>query len=141
MVAQMTTGSGATAATTAATAPKPKPKEWQGWTTVGANSSTAVLFQDSSLWLDLSSVVSVRITAHIGYVTGSSAITLQTSNSPDGPWSDVNATALGTEGKSVLVVSSLSENETYLARRYLRWSVGAGAADWEICFRLTYEVL
>ena len=135
-----TTGTAVTGGATAAAA-QPKHKEWQRWNTVGADASATVLYQDSSGWLDLSSVVSIRITSHIAYAGGSAGLTLQTSNSPDGPWSTVNATALDTVGKVVLVVSSLSSNETYKARRYLRWSVSGGSANWEICFRFTYEVL
>jgi len=127
--------------TAASTAAQSKPKEWQRWTTVGGSVTATKIYQDSSLWLDLSNTVAVRITAHISYVGGSAEITLQTSNSPDGPWTDVTSGDLDAVGKTVLAVSSESDNEPYPGRRYLRWMASGGAANWEICFRLMYEVM
>ena len=118
-----------------------KSKKWQPWATAGGSVAATEVFQDSSLWLDLSNTVAVRIAADISFVSGSAALTLETSNSADGPWSTVNSGGLTSVAKDVLVCSSASDDETYKVRRYLRWKCSGGAANWEICFRLQYEVL
>jgi hypothetical protein len=41
----------------------------------------------------------------------------------------------------IITFSSESASETYPLRRYLRWKATGSAADWSICFYLTYEPL
>jgi len=98
--------------------------------------------QDSGLWLDLVSCSRVRVWTQVSHRSpgGVSALRLQTSNTPDGPWSDIELEPSGnTVGTQVWTLSSESNDETYKFERYLRWNAGSTSGDWSICFRLFVE--
>jgi hypothetical protein len=119
---------------------KKKVTYMQKWATIGGGKSDVTVIQDSDGWVDMSAIVAMKLTCHVRNVTNGATITLQTSNSLDGPWTDVNPTGL-TTGTTVLTVSSEGPDETCLGRKYLRWTATGTGNNWEICFYLNYEVL
>jgi hypothetical protein len=126
---------------TAVTAKKKKKVTYmQKWATIGGGKSDVTVIQDSEGWVDMSAVVAMKLTCHVRSTSNGATITLQTSNSLDGPWTDVNGTGL-TDGTTVLTVSSEGPDETYLGRKYLRWTASGTGNNWQICFYLNYEVL
>jgi len=95
--------------------------------------------QESGLWLDLLDQLEIRAKAEISYINGASAyLAFFTSNSPGGPWTQVGTTTFSTPGRTVLVLSRRSDEESFKVERYVKWAM-AGSGVWEICFRLCVE--
>ncbi len=120
-----------------------KTRMWQDWTTLGHASGGGEVVQDSGLWLDFAQTVAVRMTVYIAYVDASTTrLVLETTNSPDGPWTELTSgSELNAANTHILVLSSESSDESYPLRRYLRLKATGSAANWEICFKVKYEPL
>lgn len=125
---------------TTTTAKKKKVIYMQKWTTIGGGKSDVIVYQDSDLWVDMSAIVAMKLTCHVRAVANGGKVTLETSNSLGGPWTEVNASGF-TTGTTVITVSSEGPDESYLGRKYLRWKAEGTGNNWQVCFYLHYEVL
>ena len=120
-----------------------KSKVWQDWFTGAGDAANSYIIQDSGLWLDLLRHIAVKVKLELIYTDASTTeLKFETSNTPTGPWTELNqAQEFNTVSTYVLTFSSESAEESRPLRRFLRWKATGSAANWSICFYLTYEPL
>lgn len=120
-----------------------KSKVWQDWFTGAGDDADYEIIQDSALWLDLLGVVAIKVKLELIYSNhATTELKFETSNSPTGPWTELNQAAeFSTASTYIITFSSESEDESFPLRRFLRWKATGSQASWSICFYLTYEIL
>jgi hypothetical protein len=112
--------------------------EWQPLFTA-YGSDTYDLIQHESRWLNTGNCHHVILYVHVLSTGGSLTLYIETSESLEGPWNNVDSFgSFGAQPEKLVLSRDLPQSDTNRLRRYVRWRLSDDA--YEICFRIRAQL-
>jgi len=110
----------------------------QDWTTIRGATTTTVITQGESTWLDLTAYQDVVFWVDTRELTGTVTMSLQTSPTKDDVYFQplMTAFALSLSTSSPTVKPALMASASTPLARYVRWQLTGPAAVWDATFRI-----
>lgn len=107
----------------------------QPWISIGGSTSSVVVTQQESCYVDLTAYTSVVAYAEVSDVAEGGTITYQTSPTKDETlWQDVTAALSPSVGTNTTIMRY--ESATVPPARWFRWKCVGSASNWRLTFRI-----